>query len=89
MKSKKSVPTEFVVSEKGITNALDEQVGGDHYKKYEIQPIEFMHYNKIPPIESAIIKYATRHKDKGGLEDLKKIIHYTRLLAKFEYSTEL
>ena len=67
------------------TNPLNEQVGGDHYKKYKIQPIEFIYANSIPFIEGNIIKYICRHKDKGGIKDLEKVEHYIRLLKELEY----
>lgn len=62
------------------SNPLDEQIGGDHYKKYKIQPIVYAHANGLGPCEANIIKYATRWKDKGGVEDLEKVIHYAQLL---------
>lgn len=65
--------------------AIDVQEGGTHYKKCAIQPIEFIHANDIPFIEGNIIKYVTRHKDKNGLEDLKKAKHYIDLLIELEY----
>jgi len=61
-------------------SALEKQVGGTHYKKHAIQPIEYIEGNGLGYCEGAIIKYATRWKDKGGIEDLKKIIHYAELL---------
>jgi len=36
--------------------------------------------------QSNIIKYAVRHKDKNGIDDVKKIIHYAELLLELEYS---
>jgi hypothetical protein len=66
------------------TKALLEQVGGNHYKNYAIQPIEFIHKNNIPFIEGCIIKYIIRWKDKGGLKDLHKIRHYIDLLEELE-----
>ena len=60
------------------------QVGGDHYKQYAIQPIEFITKNNIPYIEGNIIKYIVRWKDKNGVEDLDKIIHYIELLKEIE-----
>lgn len=54
---------------------LDTQVGGDHYSKLAIQPIEYIDANGIPFIEGCIIKYATRWRDKGGIQDLEKIKH--------------
>ena len=65
---------------------LDVQEGGDHYKKYPIQPIVFCHANKIPSLESSIIKYVVRHKDKNGLEDLKKAKHTIDILIKLDYN---
>jgi hypothetical protein len=61
-------------------SALDEQVGGDHYRKMKIQPIEFILANEIPYTEGNIIKYICRWKDKGGIKDLEKIKHYCDLL---------
>lgn len=69
---------------KKIIHPMDTQVGGGHYKDYVIQPLEFITKNNIPFIEGNIIKYITRWKDKNGVEDLKKVIHYTQLLAQLE-----
>ena len=68
-----------------MTNILKEQVGGNHYKKLVIQPIEYCFYNKIPAIESSIIKYVTRHRDKGGEQDIRKAIHLLEMLLVLEY----
>jgi hypothetical protein len=78
-----------VRSNLSVTNPLDSQVGGDHYKNLAIQPIEFTHKNKLDFLQGNIIKYTTRHKNKNGLEDIKKIIHYAKLIAKLDYDTEL
>lgn len=51
------------------------QVGGNHYSKLAIQPIEYIEANKIPFTEGNIIKYITRWRDKGGFADLDKIAH--------------
>lgn len=65
-------------------SALDVQVGGDHYKKLKIQPVEYIHANGIPFIEGCIIKYASRWRDKGGIKDLEKIKHFADLLIDLE-----
>lgn len=67
------------------SSALDTQIGGGHYKKYEIEPIEFIIRNQIKGAEASIIKYACRHEDKNGAEDVRKIIHYGMLLLEFKY----
>ena len=72
-----------------ISNPLNEQFGGNHYKEFIIQPVEYCMKNKLDHCQSNIVKYATRFRLKGGLEDLRKIIHYTQLLAYFEYGEEV
>lgn len=64
---------------------LDEQAGGDHYKKLVIQPIEYTTVNNLSYSQGNIIKYATRYKDKNGVEDLMKIKHYVDLILQLEY----
>lgn len=75
-------------SEKKET-ALDTQVGGSHYKNWKIQPIEFLQTNKVPPCEANVIKYICRHREKNGLEDLKKAKHYIDLLISLEYTDDI
>lgn len=58
----------------------DTQVGGDHYKKLKIQPIEYILANDIPFPEGCVIKYVTRWRDKGGISDLEKAKHFLELL---------
>lgn len=64
---------------------LETQVGGDHYKYMQIQPIEFIHKNNLSFIQGNIIKYTCRYKAKNGKEDLLKARHYLDLLIKLEY----
>lgn len=64
--------------------ALAMQVGGGHYKDLKIQPIEYIHGNKLPFIEGAVVKYVTRWRTKGGLEDLRKARHLLDLLLELE-----
>lgn len=63
-----------------------EQIGGQHYKNFPIQPAEFCHYNQIPFLEGCVIKYICRYRHKNGLEDLKKAKHFIDLLIEMEYS---
>lgn len=60
--------------------ALDKQVGGEHYKSKGIQPVEYIMANNIGFCEGSAIKYLTRWKDKGGIEDLKKAKHFIEIL---------
>lgn len=68
-----------------VPSALTEQIGGTHYKDLVVQPVEFCQKNKLNHCESSIIKYASRHKHKNGAEDVKKIIHYAKLLLEIDY----
>jgi hypothetical protein len=67
-----------------VATALDVQVGGEHYKKMRIQPVEFIHANGIPFIEGNIIKYIVRWREKNGVKDLEKVKHYVDLLIQLE-----
>jgi len=60
------------------------QVGGDHYSKMAIEPIEFIVQNGLGYIEGNVIKYISRYKNKNGLEDLKKARHYIDMLIEQE-----
>jgi len=68
------------------TSALETQVGGAHYPKGSIQPIEYIHANNLDFIQGCVVKYITRFREKNGLEDLKKIKHYIDLLIELEYN---
>jgi len=65
-------------------SSLDMQVGGNHYKDMAIQPIEFIMQNGIGFMEGNAIKYLSRWRSKGGVEDLKKARHYLDMLIEFE-----
>jgi hypothetical protein len=62
---------------------LKKQEGGNHYKPFVIQPVEFILKNSIPFVEGCIIKYICRYKEKNGIEDLKKARHYIDMLIEF------
>ena len=61
------------------------QVGGNHYIDFEIMPIEYISKNKLDFLEGNIVKYVSRHRNKNGAEDIKKIIHYAELILELEY----
>ena len=68
-----------------LTKPLSEQIGGDHYRQGDIQPIEYIHANDMDFFSGNVVKYITRWKYKNGLEDLKKAKHYIELLMEQEY----
>ena len=69
-------------------NAMTTQVGGNHYSKMKIQPTEYILENEIPFCEGNIIKYISRWRNKNGIEDLKKVIHYAQILIANEEKNE-
>lgn len=66
-------------------SALDMQIGGNHYKTMPIQPVEFCQKNRLPFIESCVVKYVCRHKFKNGKQDIEKAIHFLNVLLELEY----
>ena len=72
-------------AEESEQTPLDIQIGGGHYKTMGIQPIEFIMKNNLNFCQGNVIKYICRYKDKNGIEDLKKAIHYINLLIQLEY----
>jgi len=60
--------------------AKETQVGGDHYQRLKIQPIDFILANEIPFCEANAIKYLCRWRHKNGIQDLEKARHYIDLL---------
>ena len=76
-----------VDSEK-VETALDTQIGGEHYKKHAIQPVEFITKNKLGFLEGCVIKRICRYEDKNGREDLEKIKHEIDLLIELKYGSQ-
>lgn len=79
-KAARSVTT----SAKPATTANDKQVGGNHYKLNGIQPWDFIASNGIGYFEGNIIKYVSRWRHKGGVQDLEKARHYLDKLIEME-----
>jgi len=66
-------------------SALEMQEGGNHYKGFAIQPMEFITKNKLPFLEGCVIKRVCRHRAKNGAEDIRKAIHELRVILELEY----
>ena len=65
-------------------SAFDKQEGGGHYTTLAIQPFEYSMANGLDPMQHSAVKYITRFRDKGGVEDLRKAIHTLELLIEWE-----
>lgn len=62
--------------ERLIEGVNQEQIGGEHYKLAKFQHWDFVIANKLGYFEGQITKYVCRWRDKGGVNDLKKSVHY-------------
>ena len=69
-------------------NPLVVQQSGSHYKNGKIQPIEYSERNNLSTCQGNIVKYITRHKEKNGVDDLAKVVHYALLEALFVYGED-
>jgi hypothetical protein len=67
-----------------MSNPLDIQVEGSHYKKMAIQPVEFIMLNNLDYCQGNVCKYVARFRDKNWIADLEKAKHYLDLLIMFE-----
>lgn len=69
--------------EKEAQAANKHQIGGSHYMK-AIQPWDYIAANQLGYFEGNVVKYVTRWKDKGGINDLMKAKHYIEKLIELE-----
>lgn len=63
--------------------ASERQVGGDHYRKFKIQPWDIIDEYGLTFYEGSALKYLLRSKS-DRLEDLKKARHYLDKLIEIE-----
>lgn len=63
---------------------FDRQEGGTHYRDLAIQPAAFIMANGLGYIEGNVVKYVSRWRAKGGVDDLKKARHYLDMLIEHE-----
>lgn len=62
-----------------MSNALETQIGGNHYKALPYQPIELIARLKLDFIQGSIVKYISRDKEGNRLQDLQKAKHFCEL----------
>lgn len=65
-------------------SAWDSQVGGSHYKNKGIQPMHYSMANGLDGCQHTIVKYVTRFREKGGVQDLRKARHVLDMLIEWE-----
>lgn len=69
-------------------SAFKTQISGGHYLDLAIQPAQFMRANGVPHAEGEAIYHILRHRQKRGLEDLEKAIHWIQLIIDMDYPEE-
>jgi len=67
------------------SKVYSKQIGGVHYKKFKIQPSEFVIENELLYPEGCVIKYIIRHRLKNGKEDLLKAKHFIDMIIERDY----
>jgi hypothetical protein len=65
-------------------SANETQVSGSHYKTKTIQPWDYIAANELGYFEGNVVKYVSRWRDKGGIDDLRKAQHYLEKLIELE-----
>jgi len=68
--------------------ANEVQVGGEHYKSKDIQPWDAIHEWGLGFFSGNVVKYVARHREKNGVEDLKKARHYLDKLIELSEAKE-
>lgn len=66
-----------------MDKANTKQIGGTHYK-VAIQPWDYITTNNLGYLEGTAIKYLSRWRNKNGIEDLRKAIHFIEKLIEVE-----
>lgn len=64
--------------------ANDTQVGGGHYKARAIEPWDIVAVLGLDPFQADIMYYLLRWKEKNGLEDLEKALHWMQKYVEVE-----
>ena len=79
-----AAPQEPAKPEASPSPATSRQIGGDHYSKLAIQPIEYIEANRLGFSAGCVVKYVTRWRDKGGVADLEKAAHFLQMMIERE-----
>jgi hypothetical protein len=65
-------------------SANDTQISGNHYKGKTVQPWDYIAANNLGYFEGNVVRYISRWRDKGGVDDLRKAKHYIEKLIELE-----
>jgi len=65
-------------------SANDFMVGGSHYKKHTYETWDVILDWQLGYLDGNAVKYLSRWRSKGGVQDLKKARHYIDKLIEVE-----
>lgn len=65
-------------------NANETQVGGAHYKQFQHETWDVILDWGLGYLDGNAVKYLSRWRHKGGVQDLKKAAHYIQKLIEVE-----
>ena len=68
-------------------NANAKQVSGSHYQT-TIQPWDAITDWELGFLDGCAVKYLSRWRKKGGVDDLRKAVHFIEKLIEVEISNE-
>jgi hypothetical protein len=68
-------------------SANDMQVGGVHYKQFEYETWDVIRDWGLGYFDGNAVKYLSRWRHKGGVDDLRKAKHYIEKLIENETHT--
>jgi hypothetical protein len=78
-------PVHDFVDVKATKKVNDTQHGGTHYKQFKgCEPWDVITAWKLGYLDGTALKYIARWRDKGGIEDLKKAIHFLQKTIEVE-----
>lgn len=72
-----------------MKKALDNQIGGNHYKGMPFQPVALYAKTHCTAFQANIWKYIARYKNKNGKEDIEKCMHYAELAKELKCNGQL
>ena len=72
------------LNQSNMSEANKTQIAGNHYKQKSIQPWDYIAANELGYFEGNIVKYVSRWRDKGGVDDLRKAQHYLQKLIELQ-----
>lgn len=67
-----------------MQKANDYQIDGSHYKNLKYETWDVITAWELGYLDGSAVKYISRWKNKGGVNDIKKAIHFLQKLVEVE-----